>query len=91
MPPSEGNEDVPQQGRKVPFRQLVEVLGDQARWLSEDMILLPEIKGHQWGALLKNAEPHFVDNIFDWGFDPDNDPHAPPPRQEPELSQELTD
>jgi hypothetical protein len=53
---------------------LSELVGDTAIWLNEDLLLLPSIESDEWTKLLEKANSKKIENIFEHGFDPENDP-----------------
>lgn len=60
----------------VPLDQLSELLGEQAQWLSEDLLLAPGVSGDAWTEIKERAQAVKVENIFEHGVDPACDPYA---------------
>lgn len=60
----------------VPLSKLPEIVGEEAVWLSEDILLVPEISGPNWSELTGRAKSEHVEDIFDYSYSPDNDPFA---------------
>lgn len=68
-PPDDG-------GMHVHIQDLAHILGEQAMWLSEDLLLLPQLEGEQWKEVCKKAEQYRCADIFDYSYLPENDTEA---------------
>lgn len=60
----------------VPVSKLPELMADKAIWLSEKLLFVPALSGHEWQCLVEKARQHSITDIFEFGFDPNNDPFA---------------
>lgn len=60
---------------KVALSELVNMLGEQAMWLSEELVLLPKLKGEQWQSMLKQAESIMLTDLSKYRFKLDEDPY----------------
>jgi hypothetical protein len=65
----------------VPLYMLPDIIGRNAKWLSEDLLLVPALEGDAWRSMIEKARSFHVDDIFDYGFDPENDPFADEQRE----------
>jgi hypothetical protein len=65
-----------QTGLYIPLSKLPDIIGPDAKWLSEDILLVPGIEGEAWRSMIEKARSFHVEDIFEFGFDPDNDPFA---------------
>lgn len=60
----------------IPLYKLPEIVGEKAKWLSEEFLLLPGMSGDEWASFVEKARSIHVDDIFEAGFDLNNDPYA---------------
>lgn len=60
----------------VPLSKLPDLIGDRAQWLSEDVLFAPGLSGDEWQQLEQHAAEISVSDMFEYGFDPQNDPFA---------------
>lgn len=67
----------------VPLCKLPEIFGEHAKWLSEELLLVEGLEGDAWKTMVEKARAFHVENIFDYGFHPDNDPFAGAKGEEP--------
>jgi hypothetical protein len=85
-------EESDEAGLYVPLSKLPDIIGDNAKWLSEEILLVEGFAGDAWKAMIEKARSFHVEDIFDYGFDPDNDPYAGERVETAEASEgELTE
>ncbi|HAG94237.1 MAG: hypothetical protein CMK83_19905 [Pseudomonadales bacterium] len=60
----------------VPLHELARMIGERAQWISENVLLAPGLSGDEWQRLQRHAAEVAVDDMFEYGFDPHNDPFA---------------
>ena len=73
----------------IGLEDLATLLGEQAVWLSEDLVLLPGLHGADWQNLLEQAKARAVNDLFDYGYDPDNDPYGSEAPESPDRGGSL--
>jgi hypothetical protein len=61
---------------KVALKSLPQLLGDKAQWVSEELLLVPAMKGDQWQAFLEEAHVVAIEDLTPYSFDPQDDPFA---------------
>ncbi|PWK47386.1 DUF4299 family protein [Pleionea mediterranea] len=82
------NENQESDSPVVTVEQLSELVGEQAKWLSERVLLLPEISGDDWERLISKAESVSIKDIFEYGYDCGNDQFASKERLSDKLTEE---
>jgi hypothetical protein len=50
---------------QITLEKMIEVLGNDALWLSENVLLAPGYKGRQWSKFFEKASPFFVFGLFE--------------------------
>lgn len=60
----------------VPLEKLPDLIGDKAQWLSENFLFAPALTGEEWQQLEQHAAEISLNDMFDYGYDPQNDPFA---------------
>lgn len=53
----------------VPLDALTTLLGNSAKWLSNDFLLLPSLQGSSWSEMVMQAKEHKLSDIFAQGRD----------------------
>lgn len=66
-----------------PLNKLPDLIGDKALWLSEDFLFAPALSGNDWQQLERHATELSISDMFEYGFDPQNDPFTD---QKPKLT-----
>ena len=66
----------PKDSIDISLLKLAELLGDKAVWLSQELLLVPGLEGEDWDNLIQKAKPFAIKDIFEYGYDPTNDPFA---------------
>lgn len=57
----------------IPTQKIAELLTNNTLWLSEDLLLLPKLSHENWQDLLNRSQEVSIE-LFDYGYDPQNDP-----------------
>jgi hypothetical protein len=60
----------------VPLCKLPDIIGEKAKWLSEEILLVEGLEGDAWKTMTEKARSFHVEDIFDYGYHPDDDPFA---------------
>lgn len=50
---------------QITLEKMIEVLGNDAMWLSENLLLAPGYKGAKWSKFFEKASPFFVFGLFE--------------------------
>lgn len=50
---------------QITLEKMIEVLGNDALWLSENLLLAPGYKGRKWSKFFEKASPFFVFGLFE--------------------------
>lgn len=50
---------------QITLEKMIEVLGNDALWLSENLLLAPGYKGRKWSKFFEKASPYFVFGLFE--------------------------